>query len=54
LGEGAPPNILPLEKGEDYLPPILPLPEGGGGLRWGRDLSFEIFNCFGFFLPFLI
>ncbi|MCD6094753.1 hypothetical protein J7J39_02515, partial [bacterium] len=35
--EGPPPLSSPLEKGEDYLPQILPLPLGGGGFRWGRD-----------------
>jgi len=34
--EGPPSIIPPLEKGEDYLPQILPLPLGGGGLRRGR------------------
>ena len=28
-------SVSPLEKGEDYLPQILPLPLGGGGLQEG-------------------
>jgi len=36
--EGRSPSVSsPLEKGEDSLPQILPLPPGGGGFRWGRD-----------------
>ena len=29
-------NVLQSNEGKDIFPPILPLPLGGGGLRWGR------------------